>query len=57
MLAIDVLGASEAATGYLTAAVGVGGVLGGIVAGGLLLRRSLGPPLLAGAFVLGARAV
>jgi len=51
VLAIDILGAGEAATGYLTAAVGVGGVIGGVAAGGLLLRRSLGPPLLAGAFV------
>ncbi len=51
VLATDVLGASEAATGYLTAAVGVGGVIGGLAAGGLLLRRRLGPPLLAGAIV------
>jgi MFS family permease len=51
VLAIDILGAGEAATGYLTAAVGVGGVIGGVAAGGLLLRRSLGPPLLAGALV------
>jgi len=46
-----VLGAGEAATGFLTAAVGVGGVIGGVVSGGLLLRRRLGPPLLIGALV------
>ena len=51
VLATDVLGAGEAATGFLTAAVGIGGVIGGIVSGGLLLRRRLGPPLLIGALV------
>ncbi|HEY7970450.1 MAG TPA: MFS transporter, partial [Candidatus Limnocylindrales bacterium] len=56
VLATDVLGAGEAATGFLTAAVGIGGVIGGIVSGGLLLRRRLGPPLLIGA-VVGAAAL
>jgi len=51
VLATDVLGAGEAATGFLTAAVGAGGVIGGVVSGGLLLRRRLGPPLLIGALV------
>ena len=51
VLATDVLGAGEAATGFLTAAVGIGGVIGGVVSGGLLLRRRLGPPLLIGALV------
>ena len=53
ILAVDVLGAGEAGTGYLNAAVGVGGVVAGI-AGGSLLARPLRIPLLAGGLIGGA---
>jgi MFS family permease len=52
VIAVDVLGAGEAGTGYLNAATGVGGVLAGI-AGGALLARRLGVPLLLGGVVGG----
>jgi MFS family permease len=51
ILAVDILGAGEAATGFLNAAIGVGGIIGGIVAGVLVLRRGVRPPLLIGAVV------
>jgi MFS family permease len=47
VIAIDVLSAGEAGTGYLNAATGVGGVLAG-VAGGALLARRLEVPLIIG---------
>ncbi len=53
VLAVDVLGAGEAGTGYLNAAVGVGGVVAG-VAGGSLLAKPLRIPLLAGGLIGGA---
>lgn len=53
ILAIDVLKAGEEANGYLNAAIGIGGLLGAIGAGGLVLRRGLGLPLLVGAVVTG----
>lgn len=53
ILAIDVLKAGEEANGYLNAAIGIGGLIGGIGAGALVLRRRLGAPLLAGAVVTG----
>ena len=49
ILAIDVLGAGEAGTGYLNAAVGVGGVVAGVVGGALLARRLRVPLRLGGA--------
>ncbi len=52
VIAIDVLQQGEAATGYLNAAVGVGGLIGAIGSGVLVLRRRLGPPLVAGGLVL-----
>ena len=52
VLAVDVFGVGEAGTGLLNSAVGVGGICGAVVAGALVLRRRLGPPLLAGAFGL-----
>ena len=52
IIATDVLTAGEAATGYLNAAVGIGGVIGAIVAGALVLRRSLRRPMLVGAAVM-----
>jgi MFS family permease len=57
ILAIDVLKAGEEANGYLNAAVGVGGLLGGIGAGALVLRRALGLPLLVGAVITAAGAI
>ena len=49
ILATDILQAGEAATGYLNAAIGVGGVAGALISGLLVLRRSLAMPLLGGA--------
>ncbi len=53
ILAINVLKAGEEANGYLNAAIGVGGLIGGIGAGALVLRRRLGAPLLVGTVVTG----
>lgn len=52
VIALDVLKAGEAGTGYLNAATGVGGVIAG-VAGGALLARRLSVPLLLGGVVGG----
>ena len=57
IIATDVLGAGEAATGYLNAAIGIGGVTGAVVAGALVLRRSLRRPLLVGAAVMAGGSV
>jgi MFS family permease len=54
VLAGSAFGTGEEATGYLNAAIGVGGLVGAVVAGALVLRQRLGPPLLAGAALLGA---
>jgi len=54
ILAVDVFGVGEAGTGVLNSAVGVGGIVGAVIAGALVLRRRLGPPLLVGALGLGA---
>jgi MFS family permease len=54
VLALDVLNAGDAGNGYLNAAIGIGGLLGGFVAGALVLRRGLGTPLLIGAVVTAA---
>lgn len=43
ILAINVFRGGDAAAGYLTAAIGVGGVIGSLVAGVLILRRRLRP--------------
>ncbi|HEX9043630.1 MAG TPA: MFS transporter [Candidatus Limnocylindrales bacterium] len=53
VLATDVYHAGEAATGYLNAAIGVGGLLGALMAGALVLRPRLGMPLFAGAAMAG----
>lgn len=53
VLAVDVFEAGEAGTGLLNSAIGVGGIVGALVAGALVLRRRLGPPMLVGALVLG----
>ena len=52
VIAVDVLKAGEAGTGYLNAATGVGGVVAGI-AGGALLAQRLSVPLLLGGVVGG----
>ena len=52
IIAVDQLNAGEAGTGYLNAAVGVGGVLGAIASGAILARKSLAPAMLGGAFIL-----
>ncbi len=53
ILAVDVFPeVGQAGTGLLNSAVGVGGIIGAIVAGALVLRQRLGPPLLAGAIGL-----
>ena len=52
VIAVDVLNAGEAGTGYLNAATGVGGVVAGI-GGGALLARRLGVPLILGGAVGG----
>jgi MFS family permease len=54
VLAVDVFKVGEAGTGVLNSAIGVGGVIGAVVAGALVLRRRLGPPLIAGAMILAA---
>jgi MFS family permease len=52
ILATDILGAGEAATGYLNAAIGVGGVAGAVVSAALVLRRSLRWPIVVGSIVM-----
>jgi MFS family permease len=52
IIAVDSLGAGEAATGYLNAATGIGGILAGIVAGWVVLRR-LDVAIVAGSLVSG----
>lgn len=53
VLAVDVFNTGEPGTGLLNSAIGVGGVVGAITAGVLVLRRRLGPPLLAGTVIVG----
>ena len=53
ILAINVLHAGESGNGYLNAAIGVGGLIGALGSGVLVLRRSLGAPLLIGAVTFG----
>jgi MFS family permease len=48
VLAVDRLHAGDAGTGYLNAAVGVGGLLGALIAGALVLRPNLLRQLLVG---------
>jgi hypothetical protein len=47
LLASD-LGSTEEATGWLNAAIGVGGIIGALASGALVLRANLALPLLAG---------
>lgn len=53
VLAVDVLRAGDAGTGFLNAAIGIGGLVGAVVSGVLVLRRRLAPPLLLGALLFG----
>jgi MFS family permease len=48
ILAIDVFDGGDAATGFLSAATGVGGILGAVASGVLVLRPRLGPAILLG---------
>lgn len=53
VIAIEVLGAGDAGTGWLNAAIGLGGLIGALVAGPLTLRRRLDVPLAVGGVTLG----
>jgi MFS family permease len=54
ILSVEVFHIDEATgTGLLNAAIGVGGVVGALIAGALVLRRRQGPPLVMGAAALG----
>lgn len=48
VLAVDHLRAGEAATGYLNAAVGVGGIIGALASGAFVVRPGLRAPLVLG---------
>jgi MFS family permease len=52
ILANEQLGGGDEATGYLNAAIGVGGLIGALGSGALVLRRDLGPALVLGAVVI-----
>ncbi|MFP5342325.1 MAG: MFS transporter [Candidatus Limnocylindria bacterium] len=52
IFAVDQLGASEDATGYLWAAIGAGGVLGAVASSSIVLRPDLGPVLMLGTVIL-----
>jgi MFS family permease len=54
ILAVDRLGAGEDATGFLWAAIGVGGVVGAVGSSAIVLRPNLAPAMLLGAAILGA---
>ena len=56
VLATDILQAGADATGYLNAAIGIGGVVGAVASGLLVLRRNQAAPLLVGVVVLAAGA-
>jgi MFS family permease len=53
VLALDVLLLGEAAVGWLTAAMGIGGLVGGAIAGAVLSVRSLARGFVAGLFLWG----
>jgi MFS family permease len=52
VLATTTFHAGEEATGYLNAAIGVGGLVAAVASGALMLRPSLVPPLIGGAILL-----
>ncbi|HEY6569999.1 MAG TPA: MFS transporter, partial [Candidatus Limnocylindrales bacterium] len=49
VIAVDVFHGGDAATGYLNAAIGIGGTIGALLSGALVLRPRLGGVLLVGA--------
>jgi predicted MFS family arabinose efflux permease len=53
LIAVDTLGAGEAGTGYLNAAIGIGGVVGALISGAMVVQRRLAVPLLVGAAAMG----
>jgi MFS family permease len=53
VLATQQLGAGEDGTGYLNAAIGVGGLLGAVASGLVVVRSRLSVPLIAGIIVFG----
>jgi len=53
VLAVGYYNVGDAGTGLFNSAIGVGGVAGAFVAGALVLRRRLGPPMLIGAILIG----
>ena len=53
VIAVDILKSGDTGTGLLNAAVGIGGLVGGVISGVLVLRQRLGPPLVAGGLVAG----
>jgi MFS-type transporter involved in bile tolerance (Atg22 family) len=57
VLAISVLGMGQSGAGYLSAAVGAGGLIGGVVAAALVGRRHLAPLLVCGIAAAGAALV
>ena len=54
VVSLQLLGVGSPGVGWLTAAVGAGGVLGGIAAASLVGRRRLGPPMAFGLALWGA---
>ena len=54
ILAVDQLGGGEASTGFLNAAVGVGGILGALSSGAFVVRPELRGPLILGSLGLAA---
>jgi MFS family permease len=53
VIAIEVLGAGDAGTGWLNAAIGLGGLIGALLAGPMTLHRRLDLPLAVGGVTLG----
>ncbi|MDX6592036.1 MAG: hypothetical protein QOJ13_1232 [Gaiellales bacterium] len=53
VLAIDVLDMGESGAGYLNAAFGAGGLVGGVITAGLVVRRRLAPALVVGIALVG----
>jgi MFS family permease len=53
VIAVEVLGAGDAGTGWLNAAIGLGGLIGAVIAGPMTLRRRLEFPLAVGGVTLG----
>ncbi|HSS34800.1 MAG TPA: MFS transporter, partial [Patescibacteria group bacterium] len=54
IIVVKQLGLDEAATGFLSAAVGVGGILGAVASGAFVIRSGLRVPLLVGSIALAA---